>query len=54
MRFLGIFKRIFNWFGSKQKYYQNRPHFMSKNAWSYRCQGKLTPAQMLYIKLGAI
>lgn len=54
MKFLGVFKRIFNWLKPKQKVHQNRPHFISKNAWSYRRQGKLTAAQMLYIKLGVM
>lgn len=53
MKFLGKFKRFFHWF-NKRKQRQNRPHFMSKNAWSYRNQGKLTAAQMLYLKLGVI
>ncbi|MDY3123603.1 MAG: hypothetical protein SOW21_04340 [[Actinobacillus] rossii] len=53
MKFVGVFKRIFNWFKPKQKVHQNRPHFMSKNAWSYCKQGKLTPAMALYLKLGA-
>ncbi|WP_165772757.1 hypothetical protein [Caviibacterium pharyngocola] len=26
----------------------------SKIAWSYRCNGKLTAAEMLYLKLGAL
>lgn len=47
-----ICERAKLWFSPK--YTQNRPHFVSKNAWSYRSKGKLTAAQMLYLKLGAM
>lgn len=53
MKFLGVFKRVFNWFASKTKIAKNRPHFYSKNAWSYISKNKLTPAMALYLKLGA-
>lgn len=49
----------FNWLFEKTrllritKRTKNRPHFISKNAWSYRKQGKLTPAMALYLNLGA-
>lgn len=48
-KFLGVFKRIFNWFKRPQKNMKNRPHFMSRNAWSYARLGKPTPAMQLYV-----
>lgn len=50
----------FNWICQRAKLWflpkrtQNRPHFVSKNAWWYRSKGKLTAAQVLYLKLGAM
>lgn len=53
MKFLGVFKRVWNWVRTFQKPIKNRPHFMSKNAWSYHKQEQLTHAMVLYLKLGA-
>ena len=36
------------------KHIKKRPHFYSKNAWSYHVRGKLTPAKQLLIHLGAL
>ncbi|WP_165688464.1 hypothetical protein [Rodentibacter trehalosifermentans] len=48
--FLGVFKRIFDWFTTPRKNLKKRPHWMSKNAWSYVRQGKPTTAMQLYLK----
>nr|DAD66013.1 MAG TPA: hypothetical protein [Myoviridae sp. ctKHS5] len=38
---------------SDRKPPQNRPHFYSKNAWSYVSRSKRTPAMGLYLRLNA-
>lgn len=48
-KFLEVFKRCFNWFKTFNKPMRNRPHFMSRNAWSYARLGKPTPAMQLYV-----
>lgn len=52
-RFLGIFKRVFNRFFQRrhQKTLAYRPHFFSKNAWSYVRRGKPTPAEVIMWRL---
>ncbi|WP_168769621.1 hypothetical protein [Haemophilus influenzae] len=50
-KFLGVFKRVLNWFQKPQKVTQYRPHFYSKNAWSYVGNGKMTPAIELMLRL---
>ncbi|WP_192879116.1 hypothetical protein [Haemophilus haemolyticus] len=52
-KFLGVFKRVLNWFQKPQKVTQYRPHFYSKNAWSYVVRGKMTPAVALMLRLTA-
>lgn len=53
-KFLGVFKRIFNWFQTERanrKKLPYRPHFYSRNAWSYACLGKPTPAEVIMWRL---
>lgn len=50
-KFLGVFKRMFNWLGNKGKQPKKRPHFYSKNAWSYAFRGKPTPAEVIMWRL---
>lgn len=54
-KFLGVFKRVFNWLQNRalttRKSPQNRPHFYSKNAWSYVVKGKPTPAAIIMWRL---
>ncbi|HHF4945609.1 TPA: hypothetical protein ACPO3K_000494 [Haemophilus influenzae] len=50
-KFLGVFKRLLNWIRPVKKQPKNRPHFYSKNAWSYVSRGKLTAAQMIMWRL---
>nr|DAR93771.1 MAG TPA: hypothetical protein [Caudoviricetes sp.] len=54
-KFLGVFKRVFNWLQNRvlttRKPPQNRPHFYSKNAWSYAVKGKPTPAEIIMWRL---
>lgn len=51
-KFLGVFKRIFNRFKNHNtKTLKNRPHFYSKNAWSYAVRGKPTPAEVIMWRL---
>lgn len=52
-KFLGVFKRMFSCFGTKEKQIKYRPHFYSKNAWSYVVRGKMTPAVALMLRLTA-
>lgn len=52
-KFLGVFKRMFSWFGPKGKQPKKRPHSYSKNAWSYVARGKMTPAVALILRLTA-
>ena len=52
-KFLGVFKRMFSWFGTKEKQTKYRSHFYSKNAWSYVVRGKMTPAVALMLRLTA-
>ena len=50
-KFLGVFKRLLNWIRPVKKQPKNRPHFYSKNAWSYACRGKPTPAEVIMRRL---
>lgn len=50
-KFLGVFKRVLNWFKSNRKPLKYRPHFYSKNAWSYASRGKPTPAEVIMRRL---
>nr|DAQ46652.1 MAG TPA: hypothetical protein [Caudoviricetes sp.] len=52
-KFLGVFKRLLNWIRPVKKQPKNRPHFYSKNAWSYVVRGKMTPAVALMLRLTA-
>ena len=49
--FLCMFKRVLNWFQKPQKVTQYRPHFYSKNAWSYVSRGKPTAAKVIMWRL---
>lgn len=51
-KFLGVFKRVLNWLQNRNKTsLKNRPHFYSKNAWSYAVRGKPTPAEVIMWRL---
>lgn len=51
-KFLDVFKRVLNWFQNRNKTpLKNRPHFYSKNAWSYAVRGKPTPAEVIMWRL---
>ena len=50
-KFLGVFKRVLNWFKSNRKPLKYQPHFYSKNAWSYASRGKPTPAEVIMWRL---
>jgi len=50
-KFLGVFKRVLNWFKSNRKPLKYRPHFYSKNAWSYVSRGKPTAAEVMMWRL---
>ncbi|WP_179109930.1 hypothetical protein [Rodentibacter ratti] len=52
-KFLGVFKRFFNRFFQRrhEKTLAYRPHFFSKNAWSYVRRGKPTPAEVIMWRL---
>lgn len=50
-QFLGVFKRVFNWFKKQKQPLAFRPHHYSKNAWSYVCRGKPTAAQVIMWRL---
>ena len=50
-KFLGVFKRVLNWFQKPQKVTQYRPHFYSKNASRYVSRGKPTAAEVMMLRL---
>ncbi len=51
MKYLGFFKRVWDWFYTKPKSTKKRPHSYSKNAWSYVGSGQITPAMQFYVRL---
>ncbi|CKG99264.1 hypothetical protein BVZ84_01412 [Haemophilus influenzae] len=50
-KFSDILTWVFDWFGLRGKQTKYRPHFYSKNAWSYVGNGKMTPAIELMLRL---
>ena len=45
-------RKFFSLFNFRKPKNKNRPHFYSKNAWSYVRNGKPTPAMRLLLNLG--
>lgn len=50
-KFSDILTWVFDWFGLRGKQTKYRPHFYSKNAWSYVSRGKPTAAKMIMLRL---